>query len=145
MDSQSLPCIPSGSGSTSNASLQEKIARTIREAPQGEPPRDVFAKDVWPIIEADYGTMVQELVEFCKNKLHENPISCNVTGRVKCSDSISRSLHRREKNLIEKENKQYKSLEEVIDDIHDLAGIRIVVDFRSDIENVSSFIQTTFQ
>ncbi|KAH6998614.1 hypothetical protein BKA56DRAFT_649849 [Ilyonectria sp. MPI-CAGE-AT-0026] len=89
--------------------------------------------------------MVQELVEFCKNKLHEKPISCNVTGRVKCSDSISRSLDRREQNLMEKENKQYKSLEDVIDDIHDLAGIRIVVDFRSDIENVSSFIQTTFQ
>lgn len=127
MDSQSLPDIPSGGGSISNASLQEKIARTIREAPQ------------------DYERMVQDLVEFCKNKLHEKPISCNITGRVKCSDSICRSLDRREQNLMEKENKQYKSLEDVIDDIHDLAGIRIVVDFRSDIENVSSFIQTTFQ
>ncbi|KAH7023582.1 hypothetical protein EDB80DRAFT_598857 [Ilyonectria destructans] len=145
MDSQSLPDIPSGGGSTSNASLQEKVARTIREAHQDEPPKDVFVKDVWPILEADYETMVQELVEFCKNKLHKKPISCNVTGRVKCSDSISRSLHRREKNLTEKENKQYKSLADVIDDIHDLAGIRIVVDFQSDIENVSSFIQTTFQ
>ncbi|KAH7176129.1 hypothetical protein EDB81DRAFT_771952 [Dactylonectria macrodidyma] len=145
MDSQSLPHIPSSRGDASNASLQEKIACTIREARQGEPPKDVFIKDVWPILEVDYKTMVRELVEFCKNKLREKRITCNVTGRAKSRDSISESLHRREKHLMEQQNKQYESLRDILNDIHDLAGIRIVVDFPSDIDNVSSFIQETFR
>ncbi|KAH7123108.1 armadillo-type protein [Dactylonectria macrodidyma] len=137
--------LSTGPSDTSSTSLQETITRTIREAPQGANLKDIFVQDVWSILESEYETMVHKLVEFCKSKLHQSAVACNITGRAKSCDSIEKSFDRRETARMKKLGAKYENLRDVLDDIHDLAGIRIVVDFRSDVDAVSAFIKQTFQ
>ncbi|KAF7555505.1 hypothetical protein G7Z17_g2135 [Cylindrodendrum hubeiense] len=124
--------------------LYAKIRRTISDAPQGEPPGRVFVKHVWPKLEEAYGCMVQELIEYCDDQLCDKGIAAKVEGRAKSRGSIEETLKRREKHRIDNQKNEYQSLEEIFEDMHDLAGIRIVVDYPSDLNTVNQLIKEIF-
>ncbi|KAH7117459.1 hypothetical protein EDB81DRAFT_952888 [Dactylonectria macrodidyma] len=131
--------------SNPNDPLHIKIERMIHDAPGNDSPKKVFTENIWPRLEDEYGMMVQELSKYCERQLYEKCIPAKIEGRVKSLDSIEKSLERREKHRIEHQKNQYENLGEIFYDMHDLAGIRIVVDYPSDIDKVNQFINRTFQ
>ncbi|KAK7402748.1 hypothetical protein QQX98_011505 [Neonectria punicea] len=89
--------------------------------------------------------MVAQLIKYCERQLHERHILAKVEGRAKSLDSIEKSIQRREEHRIHNHHGPYESLYEIFHDIHDLAGVRIVVDYPSDIDTVNEFITDTFE
>lgn len=124
--------------------LHEKIDRTISDAPQGEP-KSVFISHIWPSLETDYGLFVLELKKYCDQQLREEGIPAKVDGRAKATNSIKSTIDRRETDRIKRLNKGYKYPREIFGDMHDLAGIRIVVDYPSDLDKADQRIRSIFQ
>ena len=142
MDSQ-----PSAQPGRSNlhSPLRSRIQRMIRDASRNETPKASFIEVIWPALEEEYGAMVQELIKYCDRQLHDNGIPAKIEGRAKSLLSIEKSIERREKHRLEQHKNAYQNIREIFDDLHDLAGIRIVVDYPSDIDTVEQFIKHTFQ
>ncbi|RYP09068.1 hypothetical protein DL765_008590 [Monosporascus sp. GIB2] len=145
MNPQSAASFQEGDGDAPSQLLRAKIDRIVRDAGRDEAFRDVFVNDVWSELRPDYDKMVKGLQHYCKEKLGQMGITCNIQGRAKTQESVRKSLERREDHLWEKEHKRYAGLEDIFHDIHDLAGIRIVVTFPSDIGKAGSFIQQSFR
>lgn len=125
--------------------LHVKIRCTISDAPRDKSPKDVFVEYVWPKLSADYGSMVQELVKYCNDQLGDKGIPAKVEGRAKSKDSIRDTLERREQHRIDRREGKYKTLREILKDMHDLAGIRVVVDYPSDVDKANQFIKAAFK
>ncbi|KAL6410694.1 NWD1 protein [Ilyonectria robusta] len=125
--------------------LHVKIRCTISDAPRDKSPKDVFVEYVWPKLSADYGSMVQELVKYCNDQLGDKGIPAKVEGRAKSKDSIRDTLERREQHRIDRREGKYKTLREILKDMHDLAGIRVVVDYPSDVDKANQFIKAAFE
>ncbi|CAG7555219.1 unnamed protein product [Fusarium equiseti] len=98
---------------------------------------ETFLK-VWPRLEPHYGTMVEQLKNALEGALS---VQCTVSARVKSLSSITKSIERRQIH----QGKQFKEVHEIFDDLHDLAGFRIVVDYPSGIQIVKAFITKNFQ
>lgn len=144
MESQVSPVL--SNRSVPQTLLHDKISRTIFDAPQDKPPKYAFAEDFWPKIEDDYGSMVQGLIKYCEDQLCDKQnIPAKVEGRAKSQSSIQDTLERREQHRIKEKNGPYRSMQEILDDMHDLAGIRIVVDYPSDMDKANRFIEAAFE
>jgi hypothetical protein len=125
--------------------LQAKIRR-LCEAPQNGPLKRAFVEKVWPELEESYGMMARAMVEYWKRRLVEHRIPAMVEGRQKSAESIRKSMNRREQARISRRSAgPYKSLEEIFYDVHDLAGIRIIVDFTPHVEEVVKRIKQSFK
>ncbi|KAH6991333.1 hypothetical protein BKA56DRAFT_667813 [Ilyonectria sp. MPI-CAGE-AT-0026] len=124
----------------SDAPLCAKIDSAINDAQPTDSPIDAFI-NIWPKLEGDYAMMVDALIKYCEDQLHEKQINCDVSGRPKRLDSTRKSAARRETH----QNKRYSNVGEIFNTVHDLAGIRIVVEVPSSFEIVTTFIQDTFQ
>ncbi|KAK4163360.1 hypothetical protein QBC43DRAFT_213359 [Cladorrhinum sp. PSN259] len=105
--------------------------------------KTIFADKVWPTVEGDYETMRRELDEFCTNTLNDLGISCEVSSRTKTRDSVERSLRRREQEELGDE-KEFRNLTHVLDEIHDLVGLRIVLHYPDDFHRATKFIDDAF-
>lgn len=81
--------------------------------------------------------------EFCEDALKHEGITCQVTSRIKAVDSIQKSLDRREK--ARGEQNQFKCLSDIFMEIHDLVGLRIVLEFPDDMKRTVSFIEESFR
>ncbi|KAH7001068.1 hypothetical protein EDB80DRAFT_810279 [Ilyonectria destructans] len=136
----SFPLVARGRQGASDIPLHTRIGSAISEAQPTDSPIDAFIK-MWPKLEVDYALMVHTLIKYCEDQLHKKEIGCDVSGRTKKVDSIRKSAARRETHG----DKRYLRVEEVFSNVHDLAGIRIVVEVPSSIEIVTTFIQDTFQ
>lgn len=135
----SFPLVARGRQGASEIPLQSRISSAINNAQPTDSPIDAFI-NIWPKLEGDYAMMVDALIKYCEDQLHKKQINCDVSGRPKRLDSIRKSAARRETH----QNKRYSSVKEIFNTVHDLAGIRIVVEVPSSIKTVTEFIQDTF-
>ena len=126
-------------------SLSEKIDHEIRDACECECPKKAFVETVWPRLRPEYGQMVDDLKSYFQKKVNEKRIAAVVEGRVKLVASIKKYIERRETYRIGLQQGPYKSLQEIFDDMHDLAGIRVIVDFPTQVDLVDQFIKDTFK
>ena len=118
-------------------SLIEERGLAFREVEPGGSPVETFLK-VWPRLEPHYGNMVKHLRGALEGALN---VRCTVSGRVKSLNSITKSIERRQVHR----GKQYEEVDEILDDLHDLAGFRIVLDYPSGIPIAKTFIKQSFE
>ncbi|KAK4040861.1 hypothetical protein C8A01DRAFT_45879 [Parachaetomium inaequale] len=141
MDLQSPVPAQGGDGDAPNQSLRAKINHMTRGA--SPDPKSAFVNDIWPKLQNEYDNMRERVKEFCENALKHESIACQVTSRTKAVDSIQKSLDRREK--ARGEQNQFKSLSDIFKEIHDLVGLRIVLEFPDDMERAVGFIKESFR
>ncbi|VUC28719.1 unnamed protein product [Clonostachys rosea] len=122
--------------------LHSKINSLISDTPKKIDVKLYFVERIWPELESDYGLVVQEMKKYCARHVK---VSHTLTGRVKSRDSIEKSIKRREEYRIRHKEGSYTTLDEIFKDMHDLAGIRITVDFLCDTEQANKFIKETFE
>lgn len=87
----------------------------------------------------DYQKLAQACASLCESGLERNGIRSIVSHRAKRADRLRDKLEKRA------ENKNYQSLEDIDNDIPDLAGVRIALYFPGDKEEVDAFIRANFQ
>ncbi|KAH7324862.1 hypothetical protein B0I35DRAFT_388886, partial [Stachybotrys elegans] len=121
--------------------LQEKIQDLIRKHHQDSDVRRAFLNSVWDALKPDYEEMVQALQLFCGEQLRHKDIKATINGRSKACESVEDSIKRREKHS----QKDYKDLNDIFNNVHDLAGIRIVLDFPDDFYKADAFIRQAFE
>ncbi|KAK3313601.1 hypothetical protein B0H66DRAFT_483850 [Apodospora peruviana] len=126
-----------------NHSLEATIDRIKRE-PVGSDPKDAFTSNIWPSVRNGYDNMREELEKLCKNALQSMNIKSQVQSRTKATESIKASLDRREK-VLPKHQKQFENFSEIFNAIHDLVGVRIILEYPDDIQKAIRFIEETFQ
>ncbi|CAG9988819.1 unnamed protein product [Clonostachys byssicola] len=136
--------IQSPSGSVRQKRLHSKIDRLVSTI-SGTTLKSTFLHDVWPRLKGDYELMVSNLIAHCEKLVEERNISAKVDGRVKAAQSIDKTLDRRLQHRIENKLGDYTSVKEIFHDMHDLAGIRIVVDYPSQLELANKLIEETFE
>lgn len=117
--------------------LIEERNLAFREVEPGGSPIETFLK-VWPRLEPHYGTMVEQLKSALEGALS---VRCTVSARVKSLTSIAKSIERRQIHR----GKHYTEVDEIFDDLHDLAGFRIVVDYPSGIQIAKDFVTQNFE
>ena len=127
-----------------NRSLRETIDQ-IKHDPVGPDPKDAFSSKIWPSLRDEYDIMRGVLEEFCKNSLKSRAIKCQVESRTKAMDSVEASLERREKALWEDEKRRYENFSEIFSNIHDLVGIRIILEYPDDMHKAVQFIEESFR
>lgn len=92
------------------------------------------------IREIDYYERAARIcAEICEHELNEAGIRAIVTFRVKKIDRLKEKLIKRNAK------KNYQSIEEIYQDIVDLAGVRIALYFPSDQEQIDRFIKSQFK
>jgi len=123
-----------------NQSLQAKINRMTKIA-VGADPKSAFIIDIWPTLQSEYEIMKKRLMEFCENALKQEGIACQVTGRIKTVDSVKASLDRREKAS---QQQLFENVSAIFDEIHDLVGLRIILEFPDDMHKAIAFIEQNF-
>ncbi|KAM3067045.1 hypothetical protein ACMFMG_011824 [Clarireedia jacksonii] len=155
MDAQCEASAQAVNNSIANQPLQTKINNLIgqiQQQQQYDQPnnesvylRHIFVKDIWPFIHGDYHEMTKILKEFLETSLKEVDISAEVSGRAKEVDSVKKTLKRRESYLLQQTGRGFENIQEVFYEMHDLSGLRIVLDYREDHQAADSFIQKTFK
>lgn len=143
MDSHSRAPAQADAGATPNQSLQAKISQMIWGFDSPDP-KSAFVNDIWPKLQNEYDTMRKMLEEFCKTALKREAIDCQVISRTKEINSIRNSFDRREMALRKQSAKGFESLSEIFRKIHDLVGLRIILEF-DDIKKADLFIEETFR
>lgn len=149
MDSHS-PALPqAGDGDALNQPLRAKIDQMTKGhvSPDRKSPdlKSAFVDDIWPKLQSEYDTMGKRLEKFCKDAVKRIAIKCEVKSRTKEVDSVRKSLDRREKALWKQNQKGFESLSHICRIIHDLVGLRIILEFADDMERAVRFIQETFR
>lgn len=76
--------------------------------------------------------------ETCENELEREGIRAIVTYRAKRIDRLKEKLIKRS------ERKNYKSIDDIYNDIVDLAGVRIAIYFPNDLSKIDKFIKSKF-
>ncbi|KAF5240679.1 hypothetical protein FAUST_4205 [Fusarium austroamericanum] len=117
--------------------LIEERRLAFQNVEPGGSPVEAFL-NAWPHLEPHYRTMVDQLKSALESALE---VRCTVSARVKALSSIEKSIRRRQNHRGER----YKEVDEIFDDLHDLAGFRIVVDYPSGIGAAKAFITQNFQ
>ncbi|KAJ3542247.1 hypothetical protein NM208_g4202 [Fusarium decemcellulare] len=122
--------------------LHEKIDSLELDVSDGRSLGEAFVEDTWPMLKDGYEEMLPKLITFCKTHVK---VSATIEGRVKSSNSIQKSIERREKHRIDHGKGPYDNIATVFRDVHDLVGVRIVVDFTSHLGVVDQFIEKAFR
>uniref|UniRef100_A0A4E9DR71 RelA/SpoT domain-containing protein n=1 Tax=Gibberella zeae TaxID=5518 RepID=A0A4E9DR71_GIBZA len=117
--------------------LIEERSLAFQNVERGGSPVEAFL-DAWPRLEPHYKSMVEILKMALQ---HELKVRCTIAARVKSLSSITKSIQRREYHR----GQRYREVDEIFDDLHDLAGFRIVVDYPSGIASAKAFITKNFQ
>ncbi|KAF5529012.1 Pfs NB-ARC ankyrin domain-containing protein [Fusarium mexicanum] len=125
-------------------SLHAKTLKILAEYRWDEKAQETFLKIIWPRLEGYYKEMVDDLKSRCEELINKGNISGMVEGRVKSTDSIKKSLDRRKTHRLKSKQANYNTFEEMLDEIHDLAGIRIVVDYPHELEKASDLVASIF-
>lgn len=117
--------------------LIEERSLAFRNVERGGSPVEAFL-NAWPRLEPHYKSMVETLKMALQ---HELKVRCTIAARVKSLSSITKSIQRREYHR----GQRYREVDEIFNDLHDLAGFRIVVDYPSGIASAKAFITKNFQ
>ncbi|CVL07284.1 uncharacterized protein FMAN_15371 [Fusarium mangiferae] len=131
--------------------LRARILHLVEESSSrngytGQNVKEIFLEQIWPKLESDYQRMSDKLAKACKVELSNRrvPIPVTVEHRVKSRTSISKSLQRREIHRAKENLGMYKSLHDILGDLHDLVGIRIIVEYLDHLKDVSQFVAGSF-
>lgn len=141
---------PKGNRATNGQSLRTKIENEIARAQRdlqdcsSKQLRHFFAEDVWPNLRDDYDKMTKALQNYLETGLQNNGIVAELSGRAKEVESVRKTLERRESDL-KQNGKGFQGLQDIFYAMHDLAGLRIVLLYRADLEKAKSFIKATFE
>ncbi|CAG7560616.1 unnamed protein product [Fusarium equiseti] len=130
--------------STQSSSLRNRISELVDKKIGDPDPKDTFIQYVWSEVEDEYQKMADELATVCKEELTRRDVPAAVESRVKSRASIAKSLDRREIYRQKRDEGLYKDIHEILHDLHDLVGIRIIVDYLDHLEAVSEFVTGTF-
>ncbi|KFA80114.1 hypothetical protein S40288_04664 [Stachybotrys chartarum IBT 40288] len=124
------------------ASLRDSIHQLFKSTnPNGDAKR-AFVQDIWPSLMTEYNTMMETVKTLCKASLTQISISCVVEGRTKTPESVRKSLERRLED--HQPQTQTQTFDDILSEIHDLVGLRIILDFPCDINKADAFIQDNF-
>ena len=93
-------------------------------------------------MEAGLKELAGEVEEQCRGKLQEAGIEAIVTSRQKSKDSLRKKLYTR--NRVFDKGRGYKEKKDILQDIFDLAGVRIALYFPNHSELVKEIIESTF-
>lgn len=85
-----------------------------------------------------YQRLAQICAMKCKEHLHNNGIRCIVTSRAKSPESLEEKINYR------MQEKNYRTVEDIRQDIGDLAGVRIALYFPGDILEVEKILRAKF-
>ncbi|KAF4460911.1 vegetative incompatibility HET-E-1 [Fusarium albosuccineum] len=135
------PPIPFPTRSKPISLLHEKIDSLELRVSDGRSVGEAFIENIWPALKSDYEEMLPKLIKFCKTYIK---VPATIEGRVKSCDSIRKTIDRRERYRIDHGNRPYSNTAEVFRDVHDLVGLRIVVDFTSHLDLINEFIKDAF-
>ncbi|KAJ4129755.1 hypothetical protein NW768_006724 [Fusarium equiseti] len=127
-----------------SASLRQRILDLADKCSIHIDPKDAFVKHIWSELEQDYQRMADELATACKEELNNRSIQAAVESRVKSRYSIAKSLERREIHRQTREEDLYRDIREILQDLHDLVGIRIIVDYVDHVQATTEFVTQTF-
>ncbi|KAL3608860.1 hypothetical protein FPOAC2_03871 [Fusarium poae] len=118
--------------------LKDKITAAVYGATGTENPITAFF-NAWNSLGLvdDYKRFVHELERALKIELDNERIRATISGRVKSNSSIEKSIQRRQAV----QGRSYTNLDEIFQGIHDLVGLRIVVDFPSGIQAAQELVQ----
>lgn len=139
--------------SSRQSRLQTKISELIekyetQDKPPGRSPSQNlmsdFITDIWPEIRDDYRQMTQYLDGKLKKTLKERHIDAEVLSRVKEDASITKTLERRQKGLLVGGASGFKSFQDIFHEMHDLSGLRIVLDNPEDRDRAQQLIEELF-
>ena len=93
-------------------------------------------------MEAGLKELAGEVEEQCRGKLQDAGIEAIITSRQKSKDSLRKKLYTR--NKVFDEGRGYKEKGDILQDIFDLAGVRIALYFPNHNERVKEIIKGTF-
>ena len=100
-----------------------------------------FLED-WPRDRYFWEQLTQTAHDVCKEGLKERKkLKCHITHRTKEQDSLAEKLREQEKR---KGSGHYRTREMIETDIFDLAGIRVLLPFPDDVQEVHAFLQQEF-
>ncbi|KAM0415438.1 hypothetical protein ACHAPD_006638 [Fusarium lateritium] len=118
--------------------LKDRIIAAVRDATGAKSPINAFfnAWDILGLVD-DYKRFVHELEEALRIELDNAKIRATISSRVKSNSSIEKSIQRRQTA----QGQSYHDLDEIFKGIHDLAGLRIVVDFPPGIQAAQELVQ----
>jgi ppGpp synthetase/RelA/SpoT-type nucleotidyltranferase len=116
-----------GPGSTT-----KKRSSTIKKA---------FYSTIWPKLTPAYKKLVVDLVRYCGEELAKRNLKCQVRGRAKAIESARTTVNRRERER----QKPYTNLQDILYDMHDLAGAIIIVQSSRDVVRVNNFVSEYFR
>lgn len=125
-------------GEDSPLSLEGKINAAIKDAEGTESPIVDFF-NAWERLALvdDYARFAHGLEEALKIELDHKGIRATVCSRVKSNSSIEKSILRRQRAL----GRSYNNPREIFEEIHDLAGLRIIVDFPPGIPAAQNLVE----
>ncbi|CAK7221593.1 hypothetical protein SBRCBS47491_004580, partial [Sporothrix bragantina] len=89
-------------------------------------------------------TLTRRVKRFCIKQLQQQGIKCTVTARTKSTNSTKATLDRREKKHREDNYNASFTMHDIFEEMHDLSGVRIVVEFSSDMDAAKQFVQHRF-
>ncbi|TLD19324.1 hypothetical protein PspLS_09775 [Pyricularia sp. CBS 133598] len=124
--------------------LKTMIANFVKTWDETTDAEQHFFSKIWPVVRCDYEKLAQSVAQLITDTLANdtNPskptVVFPVEHRTKSENSIKQSIKRREINLGE------RGPVVIFDEIHDLVGLKIIVEGRKDLEPVSEFIVKQF-
>jgi ppGpp synthetase/RelA/SpoT-type nucleotidyltranferase len=123
-------------------SLRNKIDSEIQNVWADNPPNVAFV-EIWHDVKTDYESLRQVVHQYLSCLLDETGVRATVASRTKTPESISKSINRREDSR--PDGQKYQSPSQILDHIHDLVGLKIVVEYPSGLERSSDLVEATFQ
>ncbi|KAF5694888.1 vegetative incompatibility het-e-1 [Fusarium globosum] len=122
--------------------LYDKIDTGVQNVRADCSPKVAFI-EVWQDIKADYEIMRKVVHQHLSCLLDENSIRATVASRTKTLESISKSIDRRDDS--KPDGQKHQSPRQIFDDLHDLVGFRVVVDYPSGLERSYDLIEARFK
>ena len=100
----------------------------------------------WSTEKSSWEVLTKTAFNICKEGLKDRmKLKCHITYRTKEQDSLRKKLYEQEKERVEDARKgHYRTREEIEADMIDLAGVRVLLPFPDDVEDVKAFLQQEF-
>lgn len=105
---------------------------------------EAFTKRIWPEIRHNFDQMMQDLKKFLETSLQKEAIDAEVSGRTKEVKSAKTTLECHESHLIKENKNGFKDLQHIFREMHDLCGLRIVLQYQDDLGKAKKFITEAF-
>lgn len=102
---------------------------------------DQFVAD-WPEKRPFWEQLAETAHDICKEGLKDKKkLKCHITYRAKEKDLLEKKLKKKEKERVEDTREgYYTTLAMILADMIDLAGVRILLPFPDDVQEVKAFL-----